>query len=127
MGTHGAYTLVFKIYVGRSAESFLQTISTHQRGGAVIFVFLAHFLRNLNPAVGGVQFLTATFFGEDREQILGFERLMSGRMERGQRLVGHVGLDVVPIVRNLGFRKYITLGDFGLIVRVFVHRMVMKY
>jgi hypothetical protein len=49
----------------------------------------------------GVQLLHAALAGEDVCQVVNAKRLLRGGMDGGQRLVRHVGLDVIPLRRNL--------------------------
>jgi hypothetical protein len=53
----------------------------------------------------GVQLLHATLAGEDVCQVVNAKRLLRDWMDGRQRLVGHVGLNVIPLCGDLIFLK----------------------
>ena len=103
----GRYTFVLEIDVRRGSQSGLQFIGPHQRGAAVGGILLADRLRDGNPFVGLVEFLIGTGLTEDGIEIFGLQRLLGGGVQERQRLVGHDGLDVEIMGRNLGLRKQV--------------------
>ena len=102
---HRADTLVLEVDVRRSAECFLQSVGAYQRCAAVVLVHFAHFLGYLDPGVRLVQLLPAQLFGEDREHVFRFQRLLGGGVQRWHGFVHHICLYVVPVVRNFLFRE----------------------
>ena len=111
--THGAHALVLEIYVGGSAERLFKPVSAHEGSGTVVFVHLAHFLGNVNPAVGLVEFLATKLLGEDGIEVFGLEGFVRGGIQRRHGLVGHVGLYVVPLAWYFLFGKEISLFLFA--------------
>ena len=53
----------------------------------------------------GIQFLHAALAREDVCQVINAQRLLGDGMDGRQGLVGHVGLNVVPLCRNLTLLK----------------------
>ena len=82
--------------MGRRAEGFLQLIGAHQRRGAVAAVLLEHGLGDGDERVFLVEFLHAALAWEYVGEVVNAQRLLRGGMDGRQRLVGHVGLNVVP-------------------------------
>ena len=97
MRTQRIGRFVLEIDMGRSVEGLLQSVGTHERCRTVVGILVAHLLGNVDPRMLGVELLTGTFHAEDVSKVFGHHRLMGGRMEGRQRLVGHVGLDVIPL------------------------------
>ena len=101
----GIDTLVLEIDVCGRAESLFEGIGTYEWCGTVIFIHIEHRLGDVYPRVLAIEFLFRTFITEDVGKILGRQRLLSGRIEGRQWLVGHLGLDIVPLGRNLVLLK----------------------
>ena len=103
--SHGTDALVLEIDVCRCAQCLFQSVGTYQRCAAVILVHVAHFFGDFDPGIRLVQLLVTQFFGEDRVEVFGFQRLAGGWVQRWHGLVHHVGLYVVPILWNFVFRQ----------------------
>ena len=108
----GADTFVLEIDVCRSAECLFQAISPHERCAAIVFVHFAHFLGNLYPRVGLVEFLSRHLFREDGEEVFRLHGLVGFRVQQRHGFVHHVGLDVIPIAWDFVFRKEISFSLF---------------
>ena len=93
----------------RGAERFFQSVGAYKRCGAVIFIFVPYLIGDFNPGIGLIQFLTATFLGEDRIKFLGRKGLFCSRIKGRQRLVGHLGLNIIPIAGDFFLVQQITL------------------
>ena len=90
--------------MGRCTKRLFQGIGTHQRCGAVILVFLQYILRDVNPAVLGIQLLYTALPGEDMRKVVNAKRLLGNRMDGRHGFVRHVGLYVIPLGRDLTLR-----------------------
>ena len=99
------YALVLKIYVGLCVESLLETACTHQRCRTPYAVHVAHLVGNLNPCISRVEFLAWSLLGKKRHQILGSQRLMSGRIEHRARFYRHLGQHIIPCGRYIFLRQ----------------------
>ena len=105
MAAGGAHGFVLEVDVSGGAQGGFQFIGSHQRGAAVGGVLLAYFFGDGDPFVGLVQFLVGAGLAEDGIQVFGFEGLPGGRVQERQRLVGHDGLDVKVVGRDLTVRE----------------------
>ena len=101
MRTQGVGGLVLEIDVCGGAECLFEGVGAHQGCGAVVLVLVEHVLGNVYPAVLGVELLHAAFAWEDVCQVIDAQGLLGSRVDGRHGLVGHVGLDVVPLCRNL--------------------------
>ena len=101
-----AYALVLEINMRRRAKCGLELVGAYERCAAICCVLLPDFFRNRNPYVCLVKLLVCTRLAEDGVQILALERLLGGRVEEGQGLVGHDSLNVEEMGGNLRFRKH---------------------
>ena len=90
----GAHALILEIDVGGGAQGFFQLVGTHQRGATVGRILLAYRLRDGNPLIGLVQFLTGALFHKHRVEVFGLQGLLGGGVQERKRLVGHHRLDV---------------------------------
>lgn len=99
--------------MGRGSEGLFETGGANQGCRAVVFVHFAHFFGDVDETVGLVHFLAAELFGEDGVEVFGLEGLTGGRVEGWHGLVGHVGLNVVPLSWNLVFGEEVTLCLFA--------------
>src|SRR5690554_2214811 len=96
MRPYRAHALVLEVDARGCIERLLQFGSPYQRGGTVYLVLFPYLLGNINPHVGLVYFLARQFFREKRVKIFRFQRLFGPRVDHGERLVLHLGRDVVP-------------------------------
>ncbi len=101
MRAEGIGRLVLEIDMGGCAEGLLQVVGSHQRCGTVELILVEHLLGDVDPGMLSVEFLHAALSGEDVCQVVNAEGLLGGGVDGRQRLVGHVGLNVVPLGRNL--------------------------
>ena len=104
--------LILEVYVGRSVQGFLQGVGANQRGRPVVLIHIPHLLGDVYPRVLGVQLLSAALHVEDVGQVLGLEGLVCLWVQGRQRLIGHVGLDIVPLLGYLVFFEQIFLLSF---------------
>ena len=103
-----ADAFVLEVYMGRCPQSLFQSVGPYERCAPVVFVHFAHFLGNLYPRVRLVQLLPAQFFRKNRIQVFRFQRLLGGRIEWRHGFVHHVGLNVIPIARDVLFCQKIS-------------------
>ena len=105
VAAHGAHALVLEIDVALGADSLFQAVGANQRGRAVRFIEVTNFLRNVDPAVGLVELLLRCLSGENMCEVVYSDGLLCAGVQHGQRLVGHVCLDVIPLSGDLFLRK----------------------
>src|SRR5690606_7747879 len=104
-----ASALVLVVDARRGIEGALEVVGPEHRRRSPQRVGLADALGDLDVA-GARDLLLDQRHREQRREGLGSDRLVGRRVERRQRSVGHVGRDVVPVGRDLGF----TEGDLAL-------------
>ena len=92
--------LVLEIDFRGRAERLLQPRSPHERRGSPYFVNLLHLFGNVDEPLRG-HLLIDQLFGENGAHLLFGYGLLGRGMQRGQRFVGHVGHDVVPLRGHL--------------------------
>ena len=97
--------LKFVINLCRRIQCFFQIICTHQRRRTEHPIVLAHFFRNVNIAVGLVEFLLCQLGAEHRLQICQLYRLVCCRIEHRAMLCFHIRANIVPLLRDLIFAK----------------------
>ena len=102
MRTQGIGRLVLEINMCIGTQGLLQSVGTDQRSGTVVTVLVADLVRDVYPRMLLVKLLARAFFIEDMCQVLNMKGLMGSRIERWQRFIGHVGLNVVPLTGNVG-------------------------
>ena len=90
-------TLVLEVDMCGCVERLFEGIGPDQRCGAIILVHIEHRLRDVYPCMLRIEFLFGALQTEDMRQVFGLERLFGGRIERRQRFVGHLSLNVVPL------------------------------
>jgi hypothetical protein len=91
--------------VGRGTQCLFKGIGTYQRGRTIVLVFLEHVLRNVYPTVFSVQFLHTALSWEDVCKVINAKGLFGNRVDRWHGFIRHVGLNVVPLCRNLTLLK----------------------
>ena len=96
--------------MGGGAELLFQARSADERGGTVELVGVAHFIRNWDVALRG-GFLLNQGHGEELQQGVHADWLLGGWVKNRGWRDGVIGVDVVPLVGNIVFRKFKT--DFG--------------
>ena len=82
-------------------ERLFQCVGTHQWSGTIVAVFVAHLVGDVDPSVFLIELLTGAFLIENMCQVVGMKRLVGSRIQRRHGLVGHLGLDVVPLTGNI--------------------------
>ena len=101
MGSGGIGALEFILDMGRRAKGFLQAIGPHHRGGAVHFIEVPDFLRDLNIGLGLIELLRDQAVAEHRSQVRGLTWFKRIRAQKGSRLIDHIRTKVKPIFRHL--------------------------
>ena len=100
-----AHAFVLEVYFCRGIKGFFQTGSPYQRRRPVYPVQVADLVGNFYPTFRR-KFLFDKCFREYRLQLLGSNRFARLRVQRGQRLVGHVRQHVIPITGHFAFGKH---------------------
>ena len=104
----------------RCSQSFLECIGTNEWGRAVVFVFLQNVLGDVYPGMFRIEFLNTTLAREDVCKVVNSQRLFCRGMDRRKRLVGHISLDVVPLLWYFTFLQNEFLLSFHIFVNVII-------
>ena len=91
---------VFKVDMCRRVQRLFERIGAYKRGRTIILVFILHLFGNVYPCVFAVQFLFGTLHTKDVGQIFRAQWFFRSGVERWQRLVLHVCLNVIPLHRK---------------------------
>ena len=84
-----------------SSQCFLQSIGTNQWCRTVERILFLYILWNVNPSVLGIKLLLRALLIKDVRQVVCTERLVSLWVQRWQRLIRHICLNVVPLSRDI--------------------------
>jgi hypothetical protein len=95
-----AHAFVLVVDAGRRAERFLQPPRAVERRGAPQAVDVAHLVGDLDPALLA-DLLLDQFHGEQRGEVRRADRLLGAGMQHRRRRRLEVGLDVVPLGRDV--------------------------
>ena len=110
MRTDRTDTLVLEIDMCRSPEGLFQIVCTDKRGTPVILILFPNRFGDIDPRIRLVHLLLCQRFGKNRIQIRRLKRLTCFRVQRQQRLVRHIGHNVIPLSRNFTLRKNKSFG-----------------
>jgi len=89
----------------RGSKSLFQLIRPHQRSYTIIFILFAYGFGNIDPRIGLIQLLTGKFMGKNREKIFRLKWFVCLGVQRGQRFVDHICLNIVPLSWDFTLRK----------------------
>ena len=96
----GTHALVLVVNVGRRAERLLESARAEERRRPPEAQDVPHFFRDLDPALL-TDFLLDQLHREERRQVLRPDRLAGAGMKHGRERRLQIGLDVVPLRRNV--------------------------
>ena len=111
MAARGIIALEFIVDFGRRAERFFQMIGAHERRRTVGAVIFPDGFRDGKKRGGVIQFLLNQLITENTGQFRGRHGLMGAGIQQGSGLVLHIGPEVIPCGRNLGFAEVNLVGD----------------
>ena len=123
VGSAGVVSLELVVDLCRGVELFLKAVRADQRRRTVHLVEIQDIVRDRDVGRVVVQFLLDQLIAENACQFLCLHGFVGARVEKGRRLVLHVGTDIVPCFRHLGFFKVDFIWD---LIDIFAHDVFLS-
>ena len=118
----GVVALEFVVYLRGRVQIFFKTVRTHERGGTIHLVEVAHGRGDLDISVLVIQLLFCKLGAEHRLQFRKRHGLVRCRIEEGTVIGAHIGTHVVPFLGQLVFCQVDFVRDL-----LFAHRNYLRF